>query len=136
MTQPALLIGLDVGQVRTGLARASTAARLAEPLQVVPTEQVMTMLKKLAAEHDIEAVIIGRPRNLAGAETAQTESVKDWVAELKKQLSLPLFWQDETLSSQTAEQTTTSHKKHLDAEAAAVILQDWLDSPESERVAC
>ncbi len=134
MTGLKQFIGLDVGTKRTGLARASAAARLAEPLATVPTKQVLAKLQDFVANQSTEAIVIGRPRNMSGQETAQTRWVKTWVAELKKQLLVPLFWQDETLSSQIVEARGHGSKADSHAEAAAVILQDFLDANSNERI--
>ncbi len=132
MSQPAQVIALDVGEVRTGLARASVIAKIAEPLAVVPTEQVPAKLKELMAEQTLEALVVGRPRNMSGQETAQSDWTRDWAEQLKKDLDVPIYWQDETLTSHLAERP--GERGHADAAAAALILQDFLDSPKSEKL--
>jgi putative Holliday junction resolvase len=128
-------LGVDVGTARIGIARGSTAARLAEPVKTVAAAQVMAELKNLAAQNLAAGIVVGLPRSLDGAETAQTESVRKWAAAVKHQLGLPLYWQDEALTSQQAESLKLNPKSPgADAEAAAIILQDFLDTPESDRV--
>lgn len=135
-----LLLGLDVGKTRTGIARASSLARLAEPLMTVPTDKLMEALDELVKDHGYGTIVVGLPRNLQGNETTQTEWVRHWVDKAKKNLKTPLYWQDEALTTKMAEtQKMTGGKKiphGADALAAAIILQDFLDTPETERVIC
>lgn len=131
------LLGLDVGLKRTGLARASNVAKLAEPLKSVPTQKVLQFIKKYSADKKMEAIVIGLPRNLKGDDTEQTGWVRNWVDELKPKVQTPLYWQDEALSSVKAESLKNDSKsKDIDSISAAITLQDFLDSPETDRVMC
>jgi putative Holliday junction resolvase len=131
-------LALDVGLKRTGIARASEAARLSEPLRTVPTTEVIKALKDLIEEYNVGAIVVGLPRNLRGNSTQQTNWVRDWVVQAKHKLDLPFYWQDEVLSTRIAEATKLSYRKvhDVDSLAAAVILQDFLDTPEADRVMC
>jgi putative Holliday junction resolvase len=127
---------LDVGQARTGIARASAAARLAEPLESLPTTEVMSRLKRLISELDVDTIVVGLPRNLHGDDTAQTVWVRQWADGLKAKIDLPIYWQDEALTSKQALSYKRDTKSSVDehALAAAVILQDFLDTPEADRL--
>jgi putative Holliday junction resolvase len=131
-------LGLDVGLKRTGIARASEAARLAEPLITVPTAEVLKTLKDLVEEYNISAVVVGLPRNLQGNSTQQTNWVRDWVTHAKSKIELPFYWQDEVLSTKIAEAKKLSfkHLHDVDSLAAAIILQDFLETPEANRMIC
>lgn len=126
-------IGVDYGSVRVGLARGATAARLAEPLKTMPTEQAVSEINRLASENHVAGVVVGLPRNLSGDDTKQTQSVRSWVDSIKKEIDLPFYWQDEALTSAAA---ANKNAKDIDAAAAAALLQDFLDTPEEERVRC
>lgn len=126
-------IGLDVGKARTGFARGNSAARLAQALSVVPTAAAVAELKKYEAE-GIAGVVVGLPRNLDNEETEQTKWVRRWVESAKQQVKATFYWQDEALSSKLAE--TAGGAEGSDALAAQIILQDFLDSPQSMRVVC
>lgn len=134
---PKDFIGLDVGEVRTGLARASALARLAEPLKTVPTGEALGELKKLA-DQGVSGIVVGLPRGIDGQETEQTAWVRQWVDETKKLVEATFYWQDEALTSKLAEaEALKSGKiKEADSLAAQIILQDFLDSPENMRVVC
>ena len=137
MMEPGQIIGLDVGMRKTGIARASSVARLAEPLEAVPTDEVFNALKKLDSDQPLEAIVIGLPRGLNGQETDQTDWVRQWTDHAKKQLKTPFYWQDEALTSKLAAAQQTAKKPiDEDALAAAIILQDFLETPESDRALC
>ena len=129
------LLGLDVGLKRTGIARASLNARLAEPLVTISTQKVIATIKNLIEEYNVSAVVVGLPRNLQGDDTQQTNWVRDWVKQTMRKIDLPFYWQDEVLTSRIAQAQKLSYKKahDVDSLAAAIILQDFLDSAEVER---
>lgn len=127
-------MGLDIGGQRIGVAFGDSIARLA---QTLPTIQVdgneADELKKLTADLGVTDVVVGRPRNQSGDLTAQTQTVETAVAQLVEPLGLVVHWQDESLTSVVAEERLTRRKKpftkaDVDAEAAAVILQDYLET--------
>jgi putative Holliday junction resolvase len=126
-------LGVDAGSVRVGIARGNNAARLAEPLKTVPAGKAVGELKELASENSAAGIVVGLPRGLDGGETAQTTTVRQWVESAKTAISLPFYWQDEALTSRQAEEAKASPAGN-DAAAAAIILQDFLDSRESDRV--
>ena len=129
-------IGLDVGTARTGFARGASLARMAEPLYTVPTDQAVQKLAELAKGQEISGVVVGLPRNLDGNDTPQTDWVRQWVQTAKTKVNLPFYAQDEALTSKLAEakKIKPGQLKDTDAIAAAIILQDFLDSPEAGRV--
>jgi putative Holliday junction resolvase len=134
------LLGLDIGKARTGIARASSLARLAEPLMTIETANLIKTLEELIKEHDYHVIVVGLPRNLQGNETSQTEWARHWVDKAKKELAAEFYWQDEALTTKIAEASQLSEGKKIaqgtDALAAAIILQDFLDTPEANRVGC
>lgn len=131
--QPKDILGLDVGLVHTGVARASNIAMLAEPLSSFETANVIEELQKRINQVPTGAVVVGLPRNLDSKETKQTAWVRQWVALAKQQIKLPFYWQDEALTSHQAAKTTYNGADEH-SKAAAIILQDFLDTPEDERV--
>ncbi len=132
------LIGVDVGLKKSGIARASTMAKLAEPLKTIQTEQLLDELAKLTAQKLTEAVVIGLPRNLNGEDTEQTTWVRNWAQQAKQKLSTPLYWQDEALTTKLANKQLAKTKTAAedDALAAAIILQDFIDTSPANRVLC
>lgn len=139
------IVGLDVGERRIGVAVSDPTATLARPVGTVRTsgltgdavEQASLELARLAAEDDgVASVVVGLPRRLDGRPNEMTPKVEAFAAELGRRTSLPIVLQDERLSSREAESRLAERerdwrvrKARLDAAAAAIILQDYLDGP-------
>jgi putative Holliday junction resolvase len=130
------LLGLDVGLKRTGIARASQLARLAEPLVTIPTVDAIKTIKDLIEQYNVGTIVVGLPRSLSGEDTSQTSWVRDWVKHAKTKIELPFYWQDEALTSRVAEAKSKSYKRphDVDSLAASIILQDFLETAAAERV--
>lgn len=129
-------IGLDLGKTRTGFARGNDRAKIAEPLDTVDTPGVENKIKEILEDTQLAGIVVGLPRNLDGNDTDQTRWVRAHTDELKENISLPIYFQDEALTSKLAEAKRMSKGSGpgTDALAAAIILQDFLDSREAERV--
>ena len=137
------VLGIDYGARRIGLALSDATATLASPwrlLQRPPSDAetlrvVLAEIAVLAADSDgLEAVVVGWPRRLDGTPTDQTPIVEAFARGLEAKLTVPVVLQDERLSSREAESRLAvrepdwrKRKKHIDAAAAAIILQDYLD---------
>ena len=138
------VLALDIGRKRTGLALSDVTRTLATPYGVItahpPLGEVMRTADHLAAEADgLSAFVVGRPVHLDGRPSAETGDVDAFIARLRTRTSLPVFVQDERLSSVEAESRLAvrehdwrKRKAQLDAAAAAVILQDFLDQQARE----
>ena len=138
------VLGIDYGARRIGLALSDATATLASPwrmLQRPPSEpetlrMLITEISALKNDDDgLAAVVVGWPRRLDGSPTDLTPIVQTFAHSLKAQVDLPVILQDERLSSTEAESRLArrekdwrKRKQQLDAAAAAVILQDYLDS--------
>lgn len=138
------MLGIDYGARRIGLALSDATATLASPWRLVlrPPSEAETLrlmiseITTLAADDDgLGAVVIGWPRKLNGAPTDHTPLVEAFANALRTQISVPVVLQDERLSSHEAESRLANRerdwrkrKAKLDAAAAAVILQDYLDA--------
>jgi putative Holliday junction resolvase len=138
------IIGLDIGRRRIGVAISDATATLARPVGVISrpgsdadaVRLVADEIARLAAEDDgIGAVVIGLPRRLDGTANEMTPLVHTFAEQLRSASGLPVVLQDERLSSREAESRLAirekdwrARKKKLDAAAAAIILQDYLDS--------
>ncbi|MDE3153528.1 MAG: Holliday junction resolvase RuvX [Acidobacteriota bacterium] len=133
---------VDVGARRIGLAVSDATGTLARPLETVvvrageaPVETVAARLRQLVADEDgLGTIVVGLPRRLDGSPTEQTASAQAFAAALGRLLDRPVVFQDERLSSREAESLLARRERDwrrrkatLDAAAAAVILQDYLD---------
>lgn len=128
-------LGVDVGAARIGIARGGSLAKIAQPLKTVTADKAVSELSALAKDNSAAGIVVGLPRSLDGNETAQTKAVREWVKTVQAQINLPFYWQDEALTSQTAE-GYGENKFGDDAKAVSLILQDFLDTPKEERVRC
>lgn len=125
-------LGLDIGSQRIGVARGSSAARMAEPIITLKAAEAVEKIKDLAKEHKAAGIVVGLPRSLEGNETEQTILVRTWVDAAKKSLNIPFYWQDEALTTHKALEAGAD-KSNVDALAAAIVLQDFLDGLETGR---
>lgn len=137
-------LGVDYGQRRIGLALSDATGMLARAWKTIPRlgnpSQVAAALAGevaglLREDDGLAAIVIGLPRRLSGEPTDQTASVEAVVERLRSLVSIPVVLQDERLSSHEAESLLARREKDwrkrkamLDAVAAAVILQDYLDT--------
>ena len=130
-------MALDVGDSRIGVALSDPMEILASPLTIIKrlndASDVLS-IAKLVNEHKAGKLIVGLPVSLSGGEGMQAEKVKAFVSSLKPSLSIPLEMFDERFSTVTAREYMREtgkkkdrFKKHDDAIAAAVILQNYLD---------
>jgi putative Holliday junction resolvase len=110
---------------------------LPSPLKTLErSENIFEQLKILADQQGASVIVAGLPRSLEGNETAQTAAARAFVKELKAHIVLPVYFQDEAVTSKKAEQElrdrgVTYNKGEVDALAATYILSDFLqDHPE------
>jgi putative Holliday junction resolvase len=142
------VLGVDFGQRRIGLALSDATATLARPWQAVPAgpspRESALLIAELMSRHradeqsevaEVELIVVGVPKRLNGEDTDQTGPARAFARALEAQAGLPVEQQDERLSSHEADQLLAARepdwrkrKAKLDAAAAAVILQDYLDA--------
>jgi putative Holliday junction resolvase len=128
-------LAVDHGEKRTGLAICDKSERMASPLKVLLGQaELVRQIVKVVREEEIEAVVVGLPLNMDSTEGPRAKSVRVFGAELEKVAQVPVIYHDERLSSFDAEKklagldlTRKKKKKHLDAVAAASILESFLD---------
>jgi putative Holliday junction resolvase len=143
VTSGVRVVGIDLGERRIGVAVSDASATLARPLKTIErgasdaeaVDRLHALVDALAAEEAVGAVVVGVPTRLDGSPNRQTGRVATVMALLSARLAVPVFPQDERLSSVEAEERLALREKDwrkrkakLDAAAAAVILQDFLDA--------
>jgi putative Holliday junction resolvase len=135
------ILGIDMGRRRVGLAISDPTATLARPLATLTIEgmsvldRVVNEVERLTAEADgLGAVVVGMPARLDGSATEQTAEVAAFITRLRARITIPVHQEDERLTSREAESRLArrerdwrKRKAQLDAAAAAIILQDYLD---------
>lgn len=136
-------MAVDHGTKRIGIAFSDEMEILATPFEVWPFEGEATLVRlaKLAKSEGAQALVVGLPRHKDGHESATAPLARDFGERLKRLTGLPLLFWDEHLSSAEAErllvQRGVKHqdrKAKLDAAAAAVILQDLMETRCSKRI--
>ena len=126
------LLALDVGEKRIGMAMADTAVRIAVPFGWLEhTETILTDLAEVLLRHEIDVIVVGYPRNQSGEPTKQTAYVEEFVKTIAElDIDAEIVYQDESLTSVQAEArlgTRIKNKGEIDAEAASIILQDYME---------
>lgn len=138
------VVGFDVGERRIGVAVSDATRTLARPIGVLrpmgldddAARVAAAEVARLAGEDDgVAAIVVGLPAHLDGSASPMTPRVQKFAAELERLTALPVAFQDERLTSREAESRLAirekdwrTRKAKLDAAAAAVILQDYLDT--------
>ncbi|MFZ1360446.1 MAG: Holliday junction resolvase RuvX [Candidatus Saccharimonadales bacterium] len=127
------LLALDVGEKRIGVAVAETAIRIAVPSATIEVDGTeLQQLARMIADNDIATIVVGYPRNQSGEPTAQTVYVERFATQLDD-MGKTIVFQDESLTSVIAEDQLKAlghpySKGDIDARAAAIILQDYLET--------
>ena len=128
-------LAIDYGTKRTGLAICDPTETIVSPLAVIQTQkELLKEIKNIIETENVEAIVLGLPLNMDDSQGPQAELVKKFAEQLKNSLNVPVYLQDERLSSFGAEQklasaefTKAQKKERLDAVAAAEILQIFLE---------
>jgi len=128
-------LAIDYGTRRTGLAICDPGETIVSPLTVLQSrESLPEKIALIVEDENVEAIVLGLPLNMDGSEGSQTQLTRNFADQLQAHLSIPIYLQDERLSSFGAEDklapanlTRGEKKKRLDAVAAAEILDAFLE---------
>ena len=138
------VLGVDVGDRRVGLAISDASRTLARPLTTVTVtnaadavDRVARTVATLAQDEDgLEAIVVGLPARLDGSPSDATPRVQAFIDALRARTTVRIVTEGECLTSREAESRLAvnerdwrKRKETLDAAAAAIILQDYLDRP-------
>jgi putative Holliday junction resolvase len=138
--RPGSRLGVDVGDVRIGVARSDPSGLIATPVETVARGKGdLARLRALVAEEDAVEVIVGLPRSLSGGEGPAAAKVREFATALAGVLlPVPVRLCDERLSTVSAESMLRERGKKgqkrravVDQAAAVVILQNALDTERS-----
>ena len=132
MPKSATIVCLDVGEKRIGVAVGDSDVRIAIPFETIEVDgNEIRDISEIMIQEKAQILVIGYPRNQSGEPTAQTKLVEEFVTKLSD-IASKIVFQDESLTSVVAEQQLEAYnrpysKADIDAQAAAIILQDYLD---------
>ena len=133
---PRTILAVDYGRRKIGLALSDALALTAHPLAIVARTNRSTTfraLREISRQHNVGLIVVGCPVHLSGESSDLSNEATRFASRLQKELGLPVEMADERLSTWQAKQILTSNggssspDKSLDALAAAVFLQDYLD---------
>ncbi|HEX7861129.1 MAG TPA: Holliday junction resolvase RuvX [Verrucomicrobiae bacterium] len=132
------VLAIDHGTKRMGIAVSDPSGMIALPLEFIPAEPFnpfLDRLKRLIQEKEVELILIGMPRNMDGSYGPAAAKVQEFVAVLKENIAVAIKTWDERLTSTQANRLLVQadvkrkdRKEKVDAAAAAILLQSFLDS--------
>jgi putative Holliday junction resolvase len=128
-----VIAALDVGEVRIGIAMNPPGVSIAQPFMTIDNDaKVNETIASLIRDHNVTQLVVGNPRNMQGNDTDQTRYVEGFVEKLKSNINVPVFMQDEALTSVKAEEELKDRKSSyekgdIDSLAATYILQDYIE---------
>lgn len=132
------ILALDHGTKRIGVAVSDELKMIGQPLEFIPTEPFdgfLVRLQQILAEKPCELILVGMPRNMDGTFGPAAEKVREFIELLKPAVAVPIKTWDERLTSAMANRALlqgnvrrAERKQKVDAMAAAVLLQSYLDA--------
>lgn len=130
-------LGLDLGDVRIGIALSDPMGIIANALEVyirVEPQKDLEHIVQLVGQHQVDTIVVGLPKNMDGTEGSRAEITRQFGEELKKLTECKIVYLDERLSSVSAEKLLIEadmrrdkRKTVIDKVAASIILQNYLD---------
>ena len=131
------VLAIDMGSKRVGLAVSDElrlTVRTLPPLPRTPWKRLLSSLAELCEQFDVRSIVLGLPLRLDGTEGDASQEVRRVARNLELSLKLPLFLQDERLTSKDAESSLRERglradeiSDRIDSEAASIILSDFLE---------
>ena len=132
-----IILGLDIGDSRTGVAISDELGIAAHPLCTIQRKSrkaVLAELQELVTAHKVERIVVGLPLQLNGEEGVQARKVKQFAERLEQQINLPIVFWDESFTTAEASQILRGTKKRrrkrkqvIDQVAAVLILEGYLE---------
>ena len=136
------VLAIDMGSKRVGLAVSDElrlTVRALPALPRTPWKRLLSSLSELCLQFDVRSIVLGLPLRLDGTEGDAAQEVRRVAHNLQLTLKLPLFFQDERLTSREAEDSLRERgfrdikiSDRVDSEAASIILSDYLEAQKSD----
>ena len=137
-----MILGVDPGERRIGIAIADAETRWARPLEVIDARVVdpIARIAALIGEHGVDRIVVGRPVSLSGEEGRSVDVQRSFVDRLSAAVKVPVEEYDERLTTVVAERSlraagasAATRRRVRDSVAAQVMLQGYLDAAGRER---
>lgn len=138
-----IIMAVDLGQARTGIAVCDKSEFLASPVCVIEEYNSTRRLEKVclkAIELNAEMVVVGLPRNMNGSEGEKAQLCHEFAEQIRERLNLPVEMCDERASTMLAHTYLNindvkgkKRKQTVDAVAATIILEDFLNLRKNRR---
>ncbi len=132
------VLALDIGDVRTGIATGDLGHKIAMPVCVLPTQEVLDCARTfrvILEDHEPELLVCGLPLSLSGEDSSQTALTRERIARIAAKTQLPCVEWDERLSSREAKMILRKQglderkmRGKVDMVAASLFLQSWIDA--------
>ena len=132
-----IILGLDIGDARTGVAISDELGVAAHPLCTIQRKSrkaVLAELEELVTAHKVEQIVVGLPLQLDGETGTQAQKVKKFAEKLEQHIKLPIVFWDESFTTFEASQILRGTKKRrkkrkqvIDQVAAVLILEGYLE---------
>lgn len=121
------LLGIDYGSKRVGIALSNIEQTFAQPYKVIENKgKLLEEIKKIATDQGVVGIVLGESKNFKGVDNPIMKDITAFAQTLKDETKLPVYLEPEFLSSHQAQYFQGKHDL-LDASAAAIILQSYLD---------
>ena len=138
-----IILGLDIGDARTGVAISDELGIAAHPLCTIQRKSrkaLLAELQELVTAHKVERIVVGLPLQLDGETGTQAQKVKRFAEKLERQVNLPIIFWDESFTTFEAAQILRGTKKRrkkrkqvIDQVAAVLILEGYLEELRNSR---
>jgi putative Holliday junction resolvase len=131
------VLGIDFGDVRVGVAISDELGFMAHPLETIDVRRnpAVPRIRELAADRDVETIVVGMPRNMNGSLGPAAEKASKFAAELREAVACRVVTWDERLTTVSAQRAlqeagrmAKDQRQIIDQAAAQIILQSWLDA--------
>lgn len=137
-------MAIDYGEKRCGIAISDPLKIIANAYAVLPPENILSELKKIVREKEVDTIVVGYPVNMKSEKTNITKAVDKFIDLLKKEIPNVIIEKlDERLTSKMAQQTLIlthtkkserQKKSNVDLIAATILLQNYLDYHQPKKI--
>ncbi len=137
------ILGVDYGEVRTGIAVSDPTLTLAGALKTVVAyseERLLTLIQEAAREYDVGLIVMGDPVNMNGSVGEKSAKVRGFAKRLEEACKVPVTLVDERMTTMQAHRYLNvsnargkKRKDNVDSLSAEIILQTYLDSPSCKK---